>query len=75
MKQIINIRIEGEDIVLFQLANGIIMNKADIFADMVFNHGEYYILTNNGFKPLKFDENGTTVTNPPIEELHEINNL
>ena len=75
MKQIINIRIEDNDIVLFKLNSGETITKADLRIDMLLNSVEYYIKTLNGNKKISFSNDGSKIIEPPLEEVYFINTL
>lgn len=80
-KQIINIRIENNEIVLFKTASGDMLTSHDIFNDMIFSKVGYTILTdkNNSncghFEKITFSDNGNTIRIPQLERLKGINIL
>lgn len=73
-KRIIRVRMQDNKVVLFQLADGTILNDVDLRIEVSYQRDEYYILTNSGFELVTVNEKGN-LNIPPFEKLTEISRL
>ena len=75
MKQITGVRIEDENVVLFEINRGAIIGRKVLFMQMMLEGEEFHVAKEDRLIQLKFNKDGTKIEEPPLEVFEKINFL
>ncbi|MCK5867588.1 MAG: hypothetical protein KAG14_04245 [Mycoplasmataceae bacterium] len=75
MKQITGVRIEDKKVVLFEINRGAIIGREILFMKMMLEAEQFHIAKDGKLIPLKFNDEGTKIVEPPLDIFEKINFL